>query len=117
MASQVPTDGAVLFFATCASNPQNISKNNEDVELKTPTPSIFIADSSPIGNDEGKHAHPCAARRANPPSKAGVQSLRASCIGETTKGGGIRRKQVCWLKLWPAGVHMDSERTLVCDES
>jgi hypothetical protein len=36
------------------------------VRKKTPTPTKFIADSSPIGKIEGAYAYPCLARRANP---------------------------------------------------
>jgi hypothetical protein len=42
------------------------SENNKKFEELTPTPSKFIVDSSPFSIEVGMHAHPCAARRANP---------------------------------------------------
>jgi hypothetical protein len=35
----------------------------------------FIADSSPIGNDGGMHARPCALREGQTRREAGTQSL------------------------------------------
>jgi hypothetical protein len=55
-------------------------KNNKDVELKTPTPSKFIANSSPSGNNADLHAHLCALRERQTRREAGAQSLRASYL-------------------------------------
>ena len=54
------------------------SENYIYLEQKTPTPKKFIADSSPIGNHVGMHAHPCALREVQPRREAGGQSLGAS---------------------------------------
>ena len=40
----------------------------------------FVAESSPVGNDVGMHAHQDAARKANL-SRRGAQSLGASQLG------------------------------------
>jgi hypothetical protein len=43
------------------------SQIKENVEKKTPTTSKIVANLSPVGNDVGLHAHPCAlAIKANP---------------------------------------------------
>jgi hypothetical protein len=54
------------------------ARNNKYVERVTTRASHFIADSSPICNDVGMHAHPCAARRATP-SRGGDAKPRVSC--------------------------------------
>jgi hypothetical protein len=62
---------------------QKVSANNKYFEKRSYTPSKFIADSSPIGNDDDMHAHPCALRERQTPSRGGCpQSLRASYVWE-----------------------------------
>jgi hypothetical protein len=52
------------------------SENKKNVEKGTVAPSIFIADSSPLGNDEGMHGHRCTARRANASRGGGANRYR-----------------------------------------
>jgi hypothetical protein len=48
----------------------------KNVEGKAPMLSKFIANSSPDGNNAGKHAHPCAGEMGNPDVRRGRKAYR-----------------------------------------
>jgi hypothetical protein len=86
------------------------AQNNKYFEIVTTRASQFIADSSPICNDVGMHAHPCAARRATP-SRGGDAKPRVSCEKGDGRAAERRSADTNLHRLFSASKPKATERT------